>query len=90
MDHSTNNDSTITLFARFDVGDVAEFRQVHREAVVEQRKYGVSEKLYQSLDNAAAMTVVLEGSNNSIDKWLASPERARLAARLKLKSDGES
>ena len=84
------SNSAVTLFIRFEVEDVREFLEVHQEAISEQRKYGVTEDLYQSIDDRSMMTIVLRGSESSVREWMEGSQRARLAGRLRLKSEAES
>jgi hypothetical protein len=52
------------------------------------RKYGITEAIYQDISSPRSLTVVIRGPASGIEAWLKSPERAELAASLKVESAG--
>ena len=78
-----------TLFGRIVVADVEQYKVVHARAEQPHRKYGITESVYQDAADPRSLTIVIKGEVNGIESWMKSPERAELAASLKVESAGE-
>lgn len=77
-------------FSRVTVADLAEFMSVHAAAESAHRRYRVSEAVWQDVDNPRSLTVLISGDGADIEAWLESPERAELAARLRIEGNSYS
>jgi hypothetical protein len=74
----------VVRFSRIRVKDIHVFEAIHAEAQVAQEKYGVTEHVFQSVDNENDLTIQIVGTDQAVEDWLQSAERAALSSRLEL------
>lgn len=79
-----------TRFSRVRVKDLVAFRSVHASAIAVQTKYGVEESVYQAVDDPNSLTILISGTVDEVQAWLASPERDALLQGLELDGTPES
>ena len=77
---NTTGQPAVIRFNRIRVKDIVAFEAVHAEALIAQGTYGVSERLYQSVDDKNDLTVQIIGTEQAMQDWLQRPERAALRA----------
>lgn len=81
---------TVVRFSRIKVKDIRVFEAIHAEAQVAQEKYGISERVFQAVDNVNDLTIQIIGTDQAIQDWLQSAERAALSSGLELDGSAET
>jgi hypothetical protein len=74
------------LFARIKVADLDSFKAVHAKAIKMQERFGITEKVWQDTNDPTSLTIAITGRKEDIAAWRESPERAQLAAELRVES----
>lgn len=87
---NTTGQPAVIRFNRIRVKDIVAFEAVHAEALIAQGTHGVSERVYQSVDDKNDLTVQTIGTEQAMQDWLQSPERAALRSRLELDGTPET
>lgn len=74
------------LFARYKVADLASFKGVHAKVGAAHAAYGLTEAVWQNIDDPRSLTIAIRGGRTEIEASLRSPERTRLSQQPEVES----